>query len=83
MVKFESKRVPIKYTKVTEDMFNEILISMRTSEGITNKFSMKICLYQGLALRSYLFALVMDDILDQFKMKSLDVCLKLMQMILI
>lgn len=22
MVKFESKRVPIKYTKVTEDMFN-------------------------------------------------------------
>ena len=83
MVKSESKRVRIKYTKVTEDMFNEILISMRTSEGITNEFSMKICLYQGLALRSYLFAVVMDDILDQFKMKYLDVCLKLMQMILI
>lgn len=75
MVKSESKRVPIKYTKVTEDMFNEILISMRTSEGITNEFSMKICSYQGLALQSYLFALVMDDVLDQLKMKSLGVCL--------
>ena len=52
-------------------MFNEILISMRTSEGITNEFSMKICLYQGLALRSYLFALVMDDIIGRFKISPL------------
>jgi hypothetical protein len=41
-----------------KDMYNNIVTSVRISEGVTNDFSINI----GLALIPYLFALVMCEI---------------------
>ena len=43
-------------------MYDRAITSVRTSEGITRKFPITIGLYIGLALSSYLFSLVMDEL---------------------
>jgi hypothetical protein len=43
-------------------MYDNVVASVRTSDGDTNDFSINIELYQGSALSSYLFDLVMDEI---------------------
>ena len=43
-------------------MYDRAITSVRTSEGITKKFPITIGLYIGLALSSYLFSLVMDEL---------------------
>ena len=45
-----------------KDMYNNVVTSVRTNDGNTDYFSIKIGLHQGLALTSYLFALVMDEV---------------------
>jgi hypothetical protein len=40
--------------------------SIRTSDGDTNDFRIIIRLHQGSALRSYLFALMMDEVYIHF-----------------
>ena len=60
--KKKKKGVPLKYTKVNKDMYNEVVNSVRTSFGITSKFSVTIGLHQGLALSIYLFAQVINEL---------------------
>lgn len=60
--KKKKKSVPLKYTKVNKDMYNEVVNSVRTSFGITSKFSVTIGLHQGLALSIYLFAQVINEL---------------------
>jgi hypothetical protein len=43
-------------------MYDNVVISVRTSNGDTNAFSINIGLHQGSALSPYLFALVMDEV---------------------
>jgi hypothetical protein len=43
-------------------MYDNVVTSVRTSDGDTNDFSINIGLYQGSALSPYLFSLVMDDV---------------------
>jgi hypothetical protein len=43
-------------------MYDNVVTSIRTSDGDTNDFSINIGLHQGSALSSYLFALVMDEV---------------------
>jgi hypothetical protein len=43
-------------------MYDNAVISGRTSDGDTNDFPINIELHQESALNSYLFALVMDEI---------------------
>jgi hypothetical protein len=43
-------------------MYNDVVTSVRTSDGDTNDFSINIGLHQGSTLSSYLFALVMDEV---------------------
>ena len=56
------KRVPIKYIDIINDMFNGVMANVRTSEGITNNFSIITRLYKGSALSPLLFAIVMDEL---------------------
>lgn len=60
--KKKKKGVPLKYTKVNKDMYNKVVNSVRTSFGITSKFSVTIGLHQGLALSIYLFAQVINEL---------------------
>jgi hypothetical protein len=43
-------------------MYDNIVTSVRTSDGNTNDFPINIGRHQGSALSSYLFALVMDEV---------------------
>ena len=43
-------------------MYNNVVTSVRTNDGNTNYFPIKIGLYQGSVLSPHLFALVMDEV---------------------
>jgi hypothetical protein len=43
-------------------MYRDVVTFVRTCDGNTSDFSIKIGLRQGLALSPYLFALVMDEV---------------------
>jgi hypothetical protein len=43
-------------------MYDNVVTSVRTSDGDTNDFPINIGLHQGSALSPYLFALVMDEV---------------------
>ena len=45
-----------------KDMYNNVMTSIRTNDGNTDYFPIKIGLHQGSALSPYLFALVMDEV---------------------
>jgi hypothetical protein len=51
----------MKYVGLIKYMYNMVVISIRTSDGDTNDFPIRIGLHQGLALSLYLLALVMDE----------------------
>ena len=56
-------KVPTKYVGLIKDMYNNIVTSVRTSDGDTDDFLIRIGLHQGSALSPYLFALVMDEVI--------------------
>jgi hypothetical protein len=58
----QKHKVSSKYITLIKDMYNNVMTSVRTSDGDTNDFSINIGLHQGSALSSYLFALVMDEV---------------------
>ena len=59
----EDKEVPLKYIKLVKNLYDGIVISVRTSGGITSKkISIIIVLYLGSILSAYLFALVRDEL---------------------
>jgi hypothetical protein len=45
-----------------KDKYDNVVTSVRTSDGDTNVFPINIGLHQGLALSPYLFSLVMDEV---------------------
>jgi hypothetical protein len=51
-----------KYITLIKDMYDNIVTSVRTSDGNTNDFPINIGLHQGSTLSHYLFALVMDEV---------------------
>jgi hypothetical protein len=55
----QKHKVSSKYIK---DMYDNVVISVRTSDEDTNDFPINIGLHQGSALSAYLFALVMDEV---------------------
>jgi len=55
-------KVPTKYVALIKDMYNNVMTRVRTSDGDTDDFPIKIGLHQGSALSPYLFALVMDEV---------------------
>jgi hypothetical protein len=43
-------------------MYDNVVTSVRTTDGDNNDFPINIRVHQGLALSPYLFALVMDEV---------------------
>jgi hypothetical protein len=58
----QKHKVSSKYITLIKDLYDNIVTSVRTSEGDTNDFLINIGLHQGSVLTPYLFALVMDDV---------------------
>ena len=58
----DKHKVPSKYVTLIKDMYNNIVTSVRTNDGNTDYFLIKIGLHQGSALSLYLFALVIDEV---------------------
>jgi hypothetical protein len=60
-------KVSSKYITIFKDMHDNVMKSIRISDGDTNDFSINIGLHQGSALSPYLFALVMDEVTRDIK----------------
>ncbi|XP_066367886.1 uncharacterized protein [Miscanthus floridulus] len=58
----DKHKVPTKYVGLIKDMYNNVVTRVRTSDGDTDDFPIRIGLHQGSALSPYLFALVMDEV---------------------
>jgi hypothetical protein len=58
----QKHKVSLKYITLIKDMYDNVVTSVRTSDGDTNNFSINIVLHQGSALDPYLFALVMTEV---------------------
>jgi hypothetical protein len=58
----QKHKVSSKYIILIKDMYDNVVTSVRTSDGDSNDFSINIGLHQESALSPYLFALVMDEI---------------------
>jgi hypothetical protein len=58
----QKQKVSTKYITLIKDMYNNVVTSVRTSDGDTNDFPINIGLHQGSALSPYLFALVIDEV---------------------
>jgi hypothetical protein len=58
----QKHKVSTKYITLIKDMYDNVVTSVRTSDGDTNDFPINVGLHQGLALSPYLFALVMDEV---------------------
>jgi hypothetical protein len=58
----QKHKVSSKYITLIKYMYDNIVTSVRTSDGDTNDFPINIGLHQGSALSPYLFALVMDEV---------------------
>ena len=56
----DKHKVPTKYVGLIKDMYNNVVV--RTSDGDTDDFPIRIGLHQGSALSPYLFALVIDEV---------------------
>jgi hypothetical protein len=58
----DKHKIPTKYVTLINDMYNNAVTSVRTNDGNTDYFPIRIGLHQGSALSPYLFALVMDEV---------------------
>ena len=50
-----------------QDMYNGGLISVKSTVGITKYFKVEVALHQGLALSSFLFAVLMDRLMNELR----------------
>uniref|UniRef100_A0A8I6YD54 Reverse transcriptase domain-containing protein n=1 Tax=Hordeum vulgare subsp. vulgare TaxID=112509 RepID=A0A8I6YD54_HORVV len=58
----EKHKIPMKYITLIKDMYDNVVTSVRTSDGDTDDFPIRIGLHQGSTLSPYLFDLVMDEV---------------------
>jgi hypothetical protein len=58
----QKHKVSTKYITLIKDMYDNVVTSVRTSDGYTNDFPINIGLHQGSTLSPYLFTLMMDEV---------------------
>ena len=58
----KKKAVPLKYVSIIRDVYEGVVINIRTCGGLTDEFPNTIGVHQGSTLSPFLFAIVMDEI---------------------
>jgi hypothetical protein len=58
----QKHKVLSKYIILIKDIYDNVVTSVRTSDGDTNDFPINIGPHQGSALSPYIFDLVMDEV---------------------
>ena len=56
-----------KYVRLVQDMYEESETVVRCAVGTTVSFKVKVGLHQGSALSSFLFAVIMDRLIDKVR----------------
>jgi hypothetical protein len=59
----QKHKISSKYITLIKDMYDNVVTSVRTSDGDTNDFPVNIGLHQKSALSPYLFALVIYEVI--------------------
>ncbi|KAK3566670.1 hypothetical protein QTP86_002847 [Hemibagrus guttatus] len=59
-----------KYVRVVQDMYVRSRTVVRCAVGQTEEFKVEVGLHQGLALSPFLFAIVMDQLSEEVRLKS-------------
>ena len=60
-----------KYIRLVQDMYRNNMTTVRSAAGMTKGFTVKVGLYQGLALSPFLFAIVIDRLTDEVRQETL------------
>ena len=60
-----------KYVRLVRNMYEEGKTAVRCAVGTTESFKVKVALYQGSALSSFLFAVSMDRLMDKVRREPL------------
>ena len=59
-----------KYVRIVQDMYEGTATSVRCAVGMTKGFQVQVGLHQGPALSPFLFAMVMDRLMDDARQES-------------
>lgn len=59
-----------KYAKVVKGMYESSITAVRCAAGMTEGFGVEVGLHQGSALSPFLFAVVMDRLIDEVRQES-------------
>jgi Reverse transcriptase (RNA-dependent DNA polymerase) len=59
----EKKIVPTKYAALIKDMYTNVVTNVRACDGKSKTFPIKIELHQVTTLNSYIFTLVMNEVM--------------------
>ncbi|KAK3540320.1 hypothetical protein QTP70_029594, partial [Hemibagrus guttatus] len=59
-----------KYVRVVQDMYERSRTVVRCAVGQTEEFKVEVGLHQGSALSRFLFAIVMDQLSEEFRQES-------------
>ena len=78
----EKKGVHMTYIQIIQYMYDGVTTSVKTPRSETNNFSIRIGLYQGLALGSNLFKVVLD-VLTRDTQKIIPKCIFFMDDIIL
>jgi hypothetical protein len=70
----QKHKVSIKYIALIKDMYDNVMVSVRTSDRDTNDFPINIVLHQGSVLSPYLFALMKDEV-KRYMQGSIPCCM--------
>ena len=60
-------RIAEKYVRLVQDMYEESETVVRCAIGTTESFKVKVGLHQGSALSPFLFAVIMDRLMDEVR----------------
>ena len=62
MAGIEQKSSSSQYVSIIRDMYERVVMNLKTCSGLTDEFLITIGVHQGSTLSPFLFAIVMDEI---------------------
>lgn len=63
----DKHKVSTKYIRLTKDMYNNVVTSVQIRDGNTYDFLVRLILHQGSTLNPYLFALVINEVINNIQ----------------